>query len=736
MTGCYPKRIGMHENEKGNWVLFPGNQRGISQDELTIAELLKSQGYATTIVGKWHLGDQPEFLPTRHGFDSYFGIPFSNDMGKMDRAYKGYKPLPLMRNEDVIEMEPNQRLITRRYTEEAVKFIEDNRDEPFFLYLPHSMPHWPQYSSRNFAHQSTNKAWGDSVEEIDWSTGVIMEKLKELNIDEHTMVIFTSDNGGALQHGASNTPLRDGKGTTWEGGQRVCCVARWPQHIKAGSACDQLTVSFDLFPTIAKLAGAEVPQERKIDGRDLGGLLFGDSQESPHEFFLYYSRGHLDAVRHGDWKLFVNRQRLGRNESFDGPELYHLVDDIGESNNVASQHPEVVERLLGYVNDARKDLGDGEKFAGANVREPGFVEAATTLTVDAPGELVQTDVFVAGEDGYHTYRIPSLITTPNGTLLATCEGRKDGSSDHGNLDLVMKRSEDLGQTWSQMQVIYEEGGDEKITIGNPCPVVDQETGIIWMPFCRNNNEVFMTHSKDDGLNWSTPVEITQDVKQDGWGWYATGPGVGIQMTRGKYNGRLVIPCDHREQKDGKWIKLSHVFYSDDHGQSWQLGGTVGEHTDECQVVELHDGRLLINMRNYWAADGQNQELGGKRSTAISRDGGETWQEFDFDETLIEPICQASLIKHSDDAFARQPLFFSNPASTSSRSQMTVRMSKDQGQTWPIARQFSSAPAAYSCLTVLPDRSIGCLYETGTENPYEVLRFARFTIPWLQQSSKE
>lgn len=731
MTGCYPKRVGMHENEKGQWVLFPGNQRGLNPDETTIAEVLKEQGYATAIVGKWHLGDQPEFLPTRQGFDSYFGIPFSNDMGKMDRPVKGYTATPLLRDENVIEMEPNQRYITRRYTAEAISFIEANQDKPFFLYLPHSMPHWPQYASKDFSEKSANKAWGDAVEEIDWSTGRIFERLKELGIDEKTLVVFTSDNGGATHHGAANKPLRGGKGTTWEGGQRVCCVVRWPGKIKPQTKSDAMAVTFDLLPTFAKLAGGKVREDRIIDGKDISSILLGESQTSPHEQFFYYFRGNLNAVRHGNWKLFVKRRpQKDKPAKLAEPELYNLDSDIGETHNVASQHPEVVAELMKQLKLAQADLGDGEEHVGDNLREAGFAETATTLTADAPDELKQTDVFVAGQEGYHTFRIPSLLTTPSGTLLATCEGRKNNRRDHGNLDLVLKRSEDLGQTWSDLQVIYEEGGDKDVTIGNPCPVVDQETGTIWMPFCRDNDDVFVMHSKDDGLTWSNPREITSNVKPADWGWYATGPGVGIQLTRGKYNGRLVIPCDHRERRDGKWIKMSHVFYSDDHGETWKLGGTVANHTDECQVVELHDGRLMINMRNYWAREGGKNDLGGKRAVATSHDGGETWGDLEFDATLIEPICQASFLKHSDDVFREAPLFFSNPASIDSRSQLTIRMSTDQAKTWPVKKTIHTGPAAYSCLAVLPDRSLGCLYEAGENAAYEKLRFARFTIPWL------
>lgn len=733
MTGCYPRRVGLHENETGRWVLFPVNHRGINADEITLAELLRDQGYATSIVGKWHLGDQPEYLPTRHGFDSYFGIPFSNDMGKLDRPINMYPPTPLLRNETVIEMEPDQRYLTKRYTAEALEFIDENKDRPFFLYLPHSMPHWPQYATNRFVGQSKNGPWGDAVEEIDWSTGQILARLKKLGIDEHTLVVFTSDNGGATFHGAKNGPLRGSKGTVWEGGHRVCCVTRWPGQIPAGTETDQLAVTFDLLPTFARLAEAELPTDRTLDGRDIGGLLTGEQAESPHEQYFYYFRGHLCAVRSGRWKLFEKRRPPARQpmKPLEDVELYDLVNDIGERNNVADAHPDVVERLQGYLSAMRQDVGDGPDNPGSDVRPAGHVANAKSLTPNPSDELYQTDVFDSGKEGYHTYRIPSLILTPSSSLLAICEGRKTGRGDHGDLDLVLKRSDDFGASWGDLELIYEEGGSEKITIGNPCPVVDQTTGVLWLPFCRDNDDVLITSSTDNGKTWAPPRDITADVKSEGWGWYATGPGVGIQLTRGKYRGRLVIPCDHRETKDGVSMKVSHVFYSDDHGATWELGGSVGDHTDECQVVELDDGRLMMNSRNYWARDGGRPELGGKRVVSISSDGGESWGPLDFDETLIEPVCQASFIKHSNDTFRQPPFLFSNPASSTSRQQMTVRLSTDEGKTWKVQRELHRGPAAYSCLTVLPDRSIGCLYEAGEGNAYEHLVFARFTLNWLR-----
>ena len=383
MTGSYPRRVGLDENEEGRWVLFPGNKEGLHPNEVTIAEVLKGAGYKTGMVGKWHLGDQREFLPTRQGFDSYFGIPFSNDMGHDSRRKPyNYPPLPLLRNEEVIEQEPDQRLITQRYTDEALKFIDANKEGPFFLYLPHTMPHWPQYSSERFAGKSMNGKWGDAVEEVDWSTGQILGKLKDLGIDDNTLVIFTSDNGGAMQHGAQNAPLRGGKGTTWEGGHRVCFVARWPGRVPAGSVSDELAISVDILPTFAALAGALAPTDRVIDGMDIRPLLLSDKPEpTPHLAYYYYFMSHLTGVRSGRWKLHIARAAGRYPDFYPEPvsELYDLHSDIGETTNVAVQNPQVVERLRLLAQWAREDLGDGKK-QGKNVRPAGFVNTAVTLT--------------------------------------------------------------------------------------------------------------------------------------------------------------------------------------------------------------------------------------------------------------------------------------------------------------------------------------------------------------------
>lgn len=353
-------------------------------------------------------------------------------------------------------------------------------------------------------------------------------------------------------------------------------------------------------------------------------------------------------------------------------------------------------------------------------------------------QVVQTPVYVAGENGYHTYRIPSLLVSKKGTLLAFCEGRKTGRGDHGDLDLMLRRSTDGGKTWTQQQVVYEEGGDKKITIGNPCPVVDQSTGRIWMPFCRDNDDVLMTYSDDDGQTWAKPQDITSDVKQADWTWYATGPGVGIQLTRGPHAGRMVIPCDHRGPFQDGDATFSHAFYSDDHGETWKLGETIAPHTNECQVAELQDGTLIMNMRNYWGREGKVADRDKCRAVATSKDGGHSWSKLRFDHTLVEPICQASLISAPpllDSDGNAVGLLFSNPASKSTRHQLTVRYSYDDGQTWPFSQLLHAGPAAYSNLAILPGGEVGCLYERGEKSAYEQITFARFPLSWVLQKKQ-
>jgi len=327
----------------------------------------------------------------------------------------------------------------------------------------------------------------------------------------------------------------------------------------------------------------------------------------------------------------------------------------------------------------------------------------------AGDEAERSDLFTSGMGGYHTYRIPALLATPRGTLLAFCEGRKTSRNDDGDIDLLLRRSTDGGRTWEAPQVVYEEGDDAPVTIGNPCAVVDGQTQTIWLAFCRNNTDVLFSTSTDDGRTWSAPVDVTASVKRSEWGWYATGPGIGIQLKRGPHAGRLVIPCDHSEEREGRRVMYSHAIFSDDGGRTWRAGESVSPHTDECQLVELGDGTLLINMRNYWGRDGGRPERGGRRAVARSHDGGATWSDVSFDATLVEPICQASLISVERPDGSRL-LCFANPASSTTRHRLTLRVSFDEGATWPVERLIDAGAAAYSALAWLGEGQVAILYE--------------------------
>lgn len=390
MTGCYPRRVNMHISDKGRSVLQPVSPKGLHPDEVTLAEVLRDAGYATTIIGKWHLGDQPQFLPTRQGFESYFGIPYSDDMTQ--RPNQVWPPLPLLRGEQVVEAPADRDTLTRRYTQAAIRFIEAHRDRPFFLYLPHAMPGSTThpFASEEFRGRSDNGPYGDSVEELDWSTGEILATLTRLGLDEQTLVVWTSDNGAPRRSPpqGSNQPLGGWGYTTMEGGMRVPCIVRWPGRVPPGTTCDELATTMDLLPTLAHLAGAQPPGDRILDGHDIRALLFAEEDAtSPYEAFYYYHMDRLQAVRAGKWKLHLPRPGFESNGSARDVRdhsrylLYDLEADIGETRNVADEHPDVVERLQQYAQRARDDLGDGDE-AGANQRPAGWVDDPQPLVGD------------------------------------------------------------------------------------------------------------------------------------------------------------------------------------------------------------------------------------------------------------------------------------------------------------------------------------------------------------------
>lgn len=388
LTGCYPNRVGIAG------ALGPKAKVGINKEEMTLAELVKQRRYVTAMYGKWHLGHHPEFLPTRHGFDEYYGLPYSNDMWPHHPEAKPgtYPDLPLIGGELTLELNPDQTQLTKDYTKRATKFIEQNKDRPFFLYLAHSMPHVPLYASEDFRGKSRAGLYGDVIEEIDWSVGEVMRVLEENSLAENTLVIFTSDNGPWLSYGnhsGSAGELREGKGTVWEGGVRVPCIMRWPGRIPANTVCGEPAMTIDLFPTVAALVEAELPEHR-IDGKNIWPLIAGTpGARGPQEaYFFYYNGNDLLAVRSGDWKLVVPHEYRTLNGKPGGTNgiptkyvnvktelaLFNLEKDPGETKNVAKDNPEVVERLQGLMEKMRVDLGDDlTKTPAAGNREPGRI---------------------------------------------------------------------------------------------------------------------------------------------------------------------------------------------------------------------------------------------------------------------------------------------------------------------------------------------------------------------------
>ena len=390
LTGCYPNRIGIHN------ALGPGNTHGINTSETTLAEMLKDNGYKTAIFGKWHLGHYPEFMPNRHGFDDYFGIPYSNDMWPLhpqQGPISNFPDLPLYENEMVIDTLTEQFQLTTQITERSVDFINRNKDNPFFLYVPHPQPHVPLFVSDKLKGKSKRGLYGDVIMEIDWSVGQIIDALKKNGLEDNTIVIFTSDNGPWLSYGnhaGSALPFREGKGTAWEGGQREPFIIKYPNKLNAGKVVDVPVMAIDMLPTIAELTNSKLPT-LKIDGKNVWNVISGESLESPQKaYFFYYRVNELFGVRYGKWKMyFPHRYRTmqGQEPSKDGQpgeykmvdleeiELYDLDNDKSETKNVAEQHPKVVEEIKLQANDMRSKLGDSLlELEGSETREPGRLE--------------------------------------------------------------------------------------------------------------------------------------------------------------------------------------------------------------------------------------------------------------------------------------------------------------------------------------------------------------------------
>ncbi len=572
MTGCYSQRVSMNTNPRDGHVLRPVSPHGLHPDELTIAELLKEQGYVTSIIGKWHLGDQPVFLPTRQGFDSFFGIPYSDDMthevgqrlgDRLDG--KHWPPLPLMQNEEVIEAPVDRDGLSKRYTERALDFIEQNQSRPFFLYMPQAMPGSTAkpFASAAFRGVSKNGPWGDSIEELDWSLGRILEKLVELKIDRRTLVIWTSDNGAPLARDidssvrGSNRPLHGRGYTTAEGAFRIPMIAWWPGQVPDGTACAELTSTLDMLPTFAKLAGAEIPADRIIDGHDVRDLLFDEpGAKTPCDAFYYYHTSQLQAVRSGPWKLFLPLKPLGRHPHFGSKEsvvplLFHVVDDIGSKNNVADDHPDIVTRLTALADRARLDLGSADR-PGDNVRPRGEVSDPQPQTLTQrrpesrhPSNYRVTKSYAAVEafqaattDGKYLYAITSSKIAKYDRKTGFRLGVSSGEAQHLNSGIyrngkVLAAHSNYPRVPEQSQVMQLDPQSMRLTIahdfgdygGSLTWVVRQDTH--WLcNFARygdDNHQTFLVRFDDEWTEvkrWKYPAEVIEK-----WGRFSTSGGI-------------------------------------------------------------------------------------------------------------------------------------------------------------------------------------------------------------------
>lgn len=503
LTGCYGARISVPG------VFFPAGPNGLNPKETTIAEHLKELGYATQVVGKWHLGDQPEFLPTKQGFDHYLGIPYSNDMQRVDKA-SGKRVVPLVRDEKVEELltDEQQSGIVAKYTTEAVGFIKANKDKPFCLYFPHTAVHTPIHPGEKFRGKSDNGRFGDWVEEIDWSVGQVLDTLRELKLDENTLVVFTSDNGPWLIKGAdggSAKPLRGGKGSTWEGGVRVPTIAWWPGKIAAKSNSDAFAGTIDLLPTIVRVAGGKVPAEPVIDGRDLSGVLFGKAKESGREAHFYFQGYNLQAVRKGPWKLVIAPQvdageKVTVEASEEKPRLYNLDTDIGETTNVTDKNPKVVEELKGLLTKMSAEIG-GQKSTAR--RPAGVVANPKTLyptEEPPPAKAVELDKLkigdtvasasapqVNGKPFTITCKIETdlkdtVIIAQGGSAAGYALHLKDGcvvfSVRTGNGDAVTDIQSEAIKGPVEITAKLEKGGAMTLTVGDQKPVTGKAGGMI------------------------------------------------------------------------------------------------------------------------------------------------------------------------------------------------------------------------------------------------------------------
>lgn len=776
LTGCYANRVGIHG------ALGPGARHGLHADETTLAELCKSKGYATAAVGKWHLGHHPQFLPTRHGFDSYFGLPYSNDMwpGHPEAKKGTYPPLPLFDNETVVNADvsaADQAKLTARYTERAVKFIADHRAGPFFLYLAHSMPHVPLFVSDTFKGKSSGGLYGDVIREIDWSVGEVLKALDEHQLADNTLVIFTSDNGPWLSygnHGGSAGALREGKGTVWEGGVRVPFIARWPGKVPAGSECRTPAMTIDILPTVAKLIGADLPK-RTIDGADIFPLLAGaPGAGAARPYFHYYGTNELQAVRAGDWKLVLPhtyRTMAGQSNGADGtpgryaqakvaaPELYDMKADPGERADVAAAHPEVVKRLLALADAARDDLGDSlTKRPGKGAREPGRLPTpkkeggGPTQRPLAPVPAL-TSEFVFPLHKQHNHA-PGIVECPNGDLLVSWY-RGSGERSADDVAVYAARKTAGSDTWSDAFLMADTPGFPDC---NTTMWVDKD-GKLWLFW-----PVVLANSWESCLTY---YRVSADYQKAGapkWEWQGTIPlkpkdfepvmlrefavwkketadvtklpvGLIEEPLKKRIGDKLLTRlgwqprCKPTVLKSGRVVlplysdtySAGLMALSDDGGKTWTASQPLaGFGCIQPAVLERKDGTLVAYMRE--------NGVFKKVRACESKDRGESWGSV-YSTELPNPGSGLDAVRLASGNWL---LIYND--TLKGRSSLAVSLSDDEGKTWKWTRHLEKHETGqyhYPAIIQSKDGAIHAVYSYFVADG-KSMKHARFTEAWVKE----
>ena len=726
LTGKVPARLMLTQwLPAGRW--SPGEDRmregrflrQLPLEERTLPETLREAGYATWHVGKWHLGGAPFSLPEQHGFDANVAGSEHGAPGGYFFPFKGIWKIPTTNQAVVKQTLPDGEegdYLTDRLTAEAIGLIENREPgKPFFLYFPFYAVHAPlqgkpelmaEFEAIPEADRQGSPAYAAMVKSVDENIGRVMAALEKLELKESTLIVFTSDNGG-FANATSNAPLRANKGSHYEGGIRVPLIFAGGGIGRHGETAEPAAISCDLYPTILELLGLPDEPFQCLDGISLAAELKGASSPPPRPLFWHYPHYNqhpqsapVSVIREGNWKLIESL------ESGD-LELYDLENDLGESRNLAAEKPELAAEL-------RKKLAAWKQEVRAEPMTPN-PECASTIVFERSGEF--------------GYRIPSLITAGNGDVLAFCE-RRVGLADHAKNDIVLRCSQDNGKTWSDLQVIADEGGD---SLNDPSAIVVDTGEIIlmyqWFPEGYHsitsghmtmadrgyggprNTRTAIRRSQDHGKTWSEAEDVTRAVRRPEAVNIAS-PGRGIQLRKGPHAGRLLYPVYENHSTAGKQIWNTSALISDDRGKTWRPGEMVPADDlrgfgNENQIVELKDGAILMSSRN--------QSGEAKRRLTVSRDGGETWAPYRLADDLVTPACMAGLIRHGD------LLIHSLPNTTKERKDGAILISRDEGRTWRRVYTIDPGPFAYSSLTELADGTVACLYEAGG---YQSIRFVR------------